>query len=74
MMNDMNGLALLAIILLCIVGFALVVFLVIFWILMIVDCATRKRMSDGERIAWILVLLFLGILGAGIYYFVVKRR
>ena len=44
-----------------------------FWILMVVDCATRK-LSDGERIAWILILIFTGALGAAIYYFVVKRR
>lgn len=45
----------------------------IFWIWMIVDAATRKKLSDGERIAWILVLVFLGVLGAAVYYFAVKR-
>ena len=45
----------------------------VFWIMMIIDCATRK-LPDGERIAWILVLVFTGIIGATIYYFVVKRR
>jgi len=54
--------------------FGLVIFLTVFWVLMIIDCASRKRMSDGERIAWILVLVFLGFLGATIYYFAVKRK
>ena len=54
--------------------FGLVIFLTVFWVLMIIDCASRKGMSDGERIAWILVLVFLGFLGATIYYFAVKRK
>ena len=40
---------------------------------MIIDCAKRK-MSDSERITWILILVFLGIIGAVVYYFVVKRK
>ena len=52
----------------------LVLGLTIFWILMIVDCATRKKLSDGERVAWILVLVFLHFIGASIYYLAVKRK
>ncbi len=50
------------------------VLLTIFWIMMIIDCVKRKQLSDGERTAWILVLVFLGIIGAGIYYIAVKRK
>jgi len=53
---------------------AAVIFLSVFWILMILDCVKRKRMSDGERVAWILVLIFLHFMGALIYYFAVKRK
>ena len=53
---------------------AAVIFSFIFWVLMIIDCAKRKHLSDGERIAWILVLVFLGIIGALIYYLAVKRK
>jgi cytochrome c oxidase assembly factor CtaG len=53
---------------------AAVIFSFIFWILMIIDCAKRKHLSDGERIAWILVLAFLGVIGATVYYFAVKRK
>ena len=52
---------------------ALAIFLFIFWILMIVDCATRKFKDDIEKVVWILLLIFLQVLGAIIYYFVVKR-
>ncbi len=54
--------------------FGLIIFLTVFWVMMIIDCVQRKHMTDGERIAWILVLIFLGFLGAGIYYLAVKRR
>lgn len=53
---------------------ALAIFLFIFWILMIVDCATRKFKNDTEKIVWIIVIIFAGIIGALIYYFVVKRE
>lgn len=46
----------------------------IFWILMIVDCIQRKFKEDSEKIIWILVLLFTGIVGALIYYFLVKSK
>ncbi len=52
----------------------LLVFLTVFWILMIVDCAKRKKLSDSERVAWILILVFLHFIGATIYYFAVKKK
>jgi len=51
----------------------LAILLFVFWILMIVDAAKRKFKSDGEKTAWILVVVLAGALGAIIYYFVVKR-
>ncbi len=54
--------------------FAAVVGLTVFWVMMIIDCAKRKQLTDSERVAWILVLVFLGFLGAGVYYFAVKRH
>ncbi|MEM3154539.1 MAG: PLDc N-terminal domain-containing protein [Candidatus Woesearchaeota archaeon] len=54
--------------------FALVIFYFVFWILMIIDCAKRRGLTGGERIAWILVLVFLGVIGAAVYYFAVKRK
>ena len=42
----------------------------IFWIWMIIDCAKR---DFKDKVVWILIIVFLHILGAVIYYFVVKR-
>jgi hypothetical protein len=46
----------------------------IFWIAMLIDCVKRKFKNDTDRIVWVLVVIFTGILGAIIYYFVVKRK
>ncbi len=39
----------------------------IFWIWAIVDCVKNTRLSDSERVAWVLVVIFLHFLGALIY-------
>jgi len=46
----------------------------VFWILMLVDCIKRKFKDDIEKIVWILVIIFTNIVGALIYYFIVKRN
>ena len=53
---------------------AVIIFCFIFWILMIVDAAKRDFKTDGEKIAWVIIVVFLHILGALIYYFAVKRQ
>lgn len=55
-------------------AFAFVVFLFIFWIKMIVDCARRDFSNSSERIVWIIVIVFLQVLGALIYYFAVYKK
>ena len=53
---------------------AIPILLLTFWTWMIVDCATRKFKSDTDRIFWILIILFANVIGAFIYYFVIKLR
>jgi len=50
-----------------------VLFLFVLWIWMIIDCLKRNFKKDMDKIAWILVLIFLHILGAIIYFFVIKN-
>jgi hypothetical protein len=42
----------------------------VFWIWMLISAVTNKALGDGEKIAWVLVILFLNLLGAAIYFFV----
>ena len=54
--------------------FALSILAFVFWILMLIDCVKRKFKEDTEKIIWVLVLIFTGIIGALIYYFIVKNK
>jgi hypothetical protein len=53
---------------------ALSIWAFVFWILMIVDCTKRRFKHDADKIVWILVIIFTYIIGALIYYFVVKKK
>lgn len=43
----------------------------VFWIMMIVHAATH---DIKDKAMWIILMIFTGIIGALIYYFVVKRE
>ncbi len=55
---------------LIIAGISILAF--VFWIFMLVDCVKRKFKNDTEKIVWVLVIIFTHIIGALIYYFIVK--
>jgi hypothetical protein len=74
MQVNFNGAVIAAMLFFMLLFFGLLIFLTVFWILMIVDCAKRKKLSDSERVAWILILVFLHFIGATIYYFAVKKK
>ena len=73
MLQDNAGFAVFMILLMLLL-FAVGIALLVFWVMMIGDCAKRKNLSDNERVVWILVLVFLQALGALIYYFAVKKK
>ena len=45
-----------------------------FWIWMLVHAIQNKGLSDGEKVAWVLVIALLHFLGAGIYFFVGRPK
>ena len=45
-----------------------------FWIWMLVHAIQNKGLSEGERIAWVIVLVFVHFLGAVIYFFVGRPK
>lgn len=53
---------------------ALAILSMIFWIFMIVDVVKRKFKEENEKVIWILVIVLAGIIGALVYYFVVKNK
>jgi hypothetical protein len=52
------------------IGFGVMVF----WIWMIVECATKEPNQGNDKIVWILIIVLAGWLGALIYYFVRRPR
>ena len=40
----------------------------VFWIWMLVDCATKEPSAGNDKVIWILVILFAHWIGALIYY------
>lgn len=41
-----------------------------FWIWMLISAIQNKGLSEGEKIAWVLVIVLLHWLGALVYFFV----
>ena len=60
--------------LLAIVLVPLTVLAFVFWIWMLVHAVTNKGLGDGEKIAWVLVILFTHFIGALIYFVVGRPR
>jgi len=56
------------------IAFAVGVAAFAFWIWMLIHAIQNKGLTDGEKIAWVLVVLFLHALGALIYFFVGRPK
>jgi len=52
------------------VVFPLALALFAFWIWMLISAIQNKGLGEGEKIAWVLVIALLHLLGAIIYFFV----
>lgn len=44
------------------------------WIYTLVDALTREFDGEHEKLLWVLVLLFAGIIGSIIYYFIILNE
>lgn len=42
----------------------------IFWVWVIYDCITKEPSEGNDKLAWLLVILLLPVIGALIYYIV----
>ena len=45
----------------------------IFWIWMFIDCLQNSHLQGTEKLIWVLVLLFLHLIGPILYFFIVKE-
>ena len=46
----------------------------IFWLVMVIDITKRDWKNAGDRAAYLVLVIFMNIIGALIYYFAVKRH
>jgi len=63
--GDFAGLMLVLLVMAVVIPVAIVSF--IFWIWMLVSAVKNKGLSEGERIAWVLIIVLLHWLGALLY-------
>jgi hypothetical protein len=56
------------------IGAALSLAAFAFWLWMLIHAITNKGLRDGEKIVWVLVIIFLPFIGSIIYFFVGKPR
>ena len=66
--GDVGGIIVLLMILCVVIPIVVATF--IFWIWMLVSAVQNKGLTDGEKIAWVLVLVFVHVLGAILYFFI----
>jgi hypothetical protein len=42
----------------------------VFWLWMLVDCATKESNEGNTKVVWILIILFANLVGAVVYWLV----
>ena len=60
--------------LLPVLGVVFLLWLFVFWIRMIIQCSSDQSIKSDERVLWILLLIFINLPGAIIYYLVRRPR
>ena len=44
------------------------------WVWMLVHAITNRGLSDGEKILWVLLIVFLPLLGVILYFFIGRPK
>lgn len=45
-----------------------------FWLWMLIHAITNKGLGDGEKIVWVIVVIFLPVLGPILYFFIGRPK
>jgi uncharacterized PurR-regulated membrane protein YhhQ (DUF165 family) len=46
----------------------------VFWIWMLIDAIKNQGLTDGEKIGWVLAIVFLHIIGSVLYFFIGRPK
>jgi hypothetical protein len=53
---------------------AIAILSTLFWLWMIIDCATHEPSGSNTQIVWLLIIIFTHLLGATLYYFIQRSQ
>jgi hypothetical protein len=45
-----------------------------FWLWMLIHAITNKGLRDTEKLVWVIVVLFLPLLGPILYFFIIRSK
>ena len=45
----------------------------IFWLWMLIDCLKNPRIQGTDKLIWVLVIIFLPVIGPLLYFFIAKE-
>ena len=54
--------------------FMLIISILLFWFWMLADCIHKKFKHHRSMIEWFIIIIFVPVLGALLYYFLVKKK
>ena len=70
--SDMvGGVLILGFILVCV---AIGIGCIVFWLWSLIHALTNNGLSGSEKVAWVLVILFIQLIGSIIYFFVARPK
>lgn len=46
----------------------------VFWVCMLISAIQNKGLSEGEKVAWVVVIALLHLLGAILYFFIGRPK
>jgi preprotein translocase subunit YajC len=52
----------------------LAIAIMVFWIWMLVDAIQNKGLGDGEKVGWVLAIVFFHFIGSILYFFIGRPK
>ena len=70
----MEAVAGIGVLLLILFSVGMGVALTVFWIWMLVDAIQNKGITDGEKVGWVLAIVFFHFIGSVLYFFIGRPK
>jgi hypothetical protein len=70
----MIGIIPIAIVMLILLAISLAIAVIVFWFWSLIDCIRNNDISSDERLIWVIVIIFLSIIGSIMYYLLGRKK